>query len=251
MSAEQLARSCRPEVDWKLSQYLADELNTVVVAPDYRLAPWYPFPHGLEQCVGVVRWIASGGLSLALSGKRSFSIDSSNIAISGASAGGNLAAATALLAIRDPLPNESRISSLGLLYPVMDLSASYEEKIARVDEAYILPPWMSHLFSAAYLPPPRDRADPRVSPARAPENELAQFPSTLVLTASRDYLAWEADTFAERLKALGVETRHQRFDNVGHGFDAMIARDPIQKKWDDEAKVKAWAMIVDMFKAKI
>lgn len=76
-----------------------------VVALDYRLAPEFPFPDGLNDCVRAVEYLAKHAGELR--------IDSSRITLGGDSSGGNLALATALTeACR------GKIESLLLFYPV-------------------------------------------------------------------------------------------------------------------------------------
>lgn len=118
-----------------------------------------------------------------------------------------------------------------------------------LDPSRTLPPWLSKFFLTAYLPPPRNASDPLVSPALAPREVLAQLPSTVVLTAAYDYLADEADAFAESLKEAGVkEVVHRRFEDVGHGFDGIPAWDKKQRMLNEKAKDEAWGMIADMFR---
>lgn len=195
----------------------------------------------------------SGGLSLSLekaphSSNTSLKIDSTRIALSGGSAGSNLACALTVLTLARPLPHDTTISAQGLLYPSLNLAVPYEEKIARVDPARILPQWASRFFLRAYLPPPRTVSDPLVSPALAPDAIVTQFPPTVILTAAYDYLAHEADEFATRLNGLGVKVKNRRFEDVGHGFDGIPARDQRQRMLNHKARDEAWGMIADVFR---
>ena len=69
---------------------VADVAGVVVVSVDYRLAPQHPFPAGLEDCCSVVGHLAEHG--------ERYGVRSDRLALWGDSAGGNLAAATCLVA---------------------------------------------------------------------------------------------------------------------------------------------------------
>lgn len=194
----------------------------------------------------------SGGLSQSLissghSYARKFSeaLDTSRIALTGGSAGSNLAAALTTLTITRPLPNQTRVASLSLLYPALNLAVPYAEKLARVDPERVLPQWASQFFLRAYLPPPRSATDPFVSPALSPLSVLKQYPPTVILTAAYDYLAHEAETFAEQLRAEGVNVKVRRFEDVGHGFDGIPTWDRRQRMLNSEARDIAWGMIAE------
>jgi len=88
---------------------IAHELDCTVVSVDYRLAPEHPFPAGFNDCLATYQWMQASGEALG--------IDTSRVAIGGASAGGGLAAGLALK-LRDlgePLPALQL-----LLYPMID-----------------------------------------------------------------------------------------------------------------------------------
>ncbi len=68
-------------------RYFASALDIVVAAVDYRLAPESPFPLPLHDCHDALSWLAGRP-----------DVDPHRIAVGGASAGGGLAAAVALLA---------------------------------------------------------------------------------------------------------------------------------------------------------
>jgi len=248
---------CRPETEAQICRYLADELGCVVLAPDYAKAPRHPWPYALEQIYSLLDWCARGELNKLLetlcAGNvgEAPQVNSKLIAISGGSAGSNLAACVTLLAIERPLSNQAKIASIALLYPALNLAVAYHEKLARVDPKHVLPQWMSKFFLHSYLPPPRLANDPLISPMLAEDAQLSQFPPTAILSADRDYLAHEADEFAGKLERCGVFVRNRRFMNVGHGFDGIPVRDPIQKGHNVEATNLAWGMIRDIFRENI
>ncbi|KAH7102260.1 Alpha/Beta hydrolase protein [Auriculariales sp. MPI-PUGE-AT-0066] len=243
---------CRPEIEYSLAQTMADELGTVVVAPDYHKAPYRPYPHALLQCRAVLEWIASGGLSLLL--PASVTVDTTRIALSGCSAGGNLAAALTLLAVRVPLPHTAQVTGLGLLYPALDLSRTYSQKLALSQpEVQVLPRWLSLFFFHSYLPQPIDKTDPLVSPLLAKDAELERFPRTAVITADHDYLADEGDAFVNKLKSLRVEVHHRKFEEVGHAFD-LVPVVPWSRKMiarNRQAKQEAHALVVEVLREAV
>lgn len=89
-----------------LTAALASDLNAMVIAVDYRLAPEQPFPAGFNDCLAVWRALQAQALRL--------DIDPRRVVIAGDSAGGNLAAAVCL-ALRDG--RERQPLGQVLLYP--------------------------------------------------------------------------------------------------------------------------------------
>ena len=69
---------------------LATALDAVVVATDYRRAPEHKFPAAADDCYAALEWAAEHAAELK--------IDETRLAVAGDSAGGNLAAAVALMA---------------------------------------------------------------------------------------------------------------------------------------------------------
>lgn len=92
--------------DDRLCRRFADELGATVASVQYRLAPQHPYPASLEDCYSALKWLA------ALP-----AVDPARVAIGGASAGGGLAAALALLA-RDR--GEVPVAAQLLVYPMLD-----------------------------------------------------------------------------------------------------------------------------------
>jgi acetyl esterase len=177
----------------------------VVASVDYRLAPEHKFPAGSEDCLQATRWAATHAAALGA--------DASRIAVAGDSAGGNMAAVTALR-LRDE--GGPALRGQLLLYPVTDYytpgTPSYEENA----EGYGLTRDTMKWFWDHYLRDPSEGAHPHASPLRAPD--LSGLPSTLVITAEYDPLRDEGEFYAEKLKAAGVPTAVTRYNGVNHGF---------------------------------
>ncbi|KZV80266.1 hypothetical protein EXIGLDRAFT_781185 [Exidia glandulosa HHB12029] len=244
----------KAQFEHRAARRMADELGTIVVCPNYHKAPGYPYPFALYEMHAVLDWIASGGLSAVVKTHReSFVVDTTRIALSGGSAGGNLAACLALLTQKKPLCNNSSVVALGLLYPHVDAATPFEEKLDAMDNKkdVALPPWVSKFFLKAYLPPPRNFADPYVSPLRASPERLALFPETVLVTASKDYLAREGDQFAEKLQKAGVSVRHIQCQGVAHAFDLDPAFSKSQRQRNQAATEESWGTIIDVFRGAL
>lgn len=184
---------------------LAASVPAIVVSVDYRLAPEHPYPAALEDCEAVLRWIAKEGASLGG--------DPSRIAIGGASAGGNLSAALALK-MRDE--GGPPIAFQYLMVPATDLSGTREwHSFEEAYDGYVLTvPGIEQMIDA-YVPDPRQRMDPYVSPLL--EGRLEGLPPALVVTALFDPLRDQGEAYARRLEAAGVPVTLHREDAL-HGL---------------------------------
>jgi acetyl esterase len=77
---------------------------------------------------------------------------------------------------------------------------------------------MARLFDAAYVGDREAAQDPLVSPRFATVEQVRSFPPTLVITASEDSLAPEAEAFKDKLIEAAVAVTFQRFEGAAHGF---------------------------------
>ncbi|MDP6377949.1 MAG: alpha/beta hydrolase [Pseudomonadales bacterium] len=174
-----------------------------VVAVDYRLAPETRYPGAINDCFDATAWIAS---SDEFSGP---------LAVGGDSAGGNLAAATALMA-RDR--GAAELVFQLLVYPVTNAdftTVSYRDNA----EDYFLTRGAMQWFWDHYVPDAGTRADPYCAPLRAPD--LAALPPALVITAEYDPLRDEGEAYAAALEAAGVPVTLTRYPGQIHGFFGM------------------------------
>ena len=177
----------------------------VVASVDYRLAPEHKFPAGLEDCLHATRWVALHAGQLGG--------DPSRIVVGGDSAGGNMAAVTAIR-VRDE--GGPALCGQLLLYPVTDYhtpgTPSYEENA----EGYGLTRDTMKWFWAHYLRDPSEGTNSHASPLRA--LDLSSLPPALVITAEYDPLRDEGEIYAKKLRTAGVPTALSRYDGVNHGF---------------------------------
>ncbi len=176
----------------------------VVVSVDYRLAPEHRFPAGLEDAYAALEWVAAQAADIG--------VDADRLAIGGASAGGNLAAAVAMLARERDGP---RIRLQILSYPICDTTLSQASHRENADGP-LLSAGMMAWFIRQYLPDGGDRADSRIALLNAPD--LTGLPPALIITAECDPLRDEAEAFAARLREAGIETDCARYDGMVHGF---------------------------------
>jgi acetyl esterase len=186
---------------------LANASGCSVVSVDYRLAPEHRFPAAPEDCYAALRFVAERGAELG--------IDPRRLALAGDSAGGNLAAVTALLA-RERRGPDLRFQLL--IYPVADHrfdTASYRDNA----EGYFLTAAMMRWFWGHYLERPEQGDDPLASPLRA--KDLAGLPPAQVITAEYDPLRDEGEAYAARLREAGVATELLRYPGQIHGFFSL------------------------------
>lgn len=179
---------------------LAAQSGATVVAVDYRLAPEHPFPAAVDDAKAVVEALQRDGAALGVDGAR--------LAVAGDSAGGNLAAATALMV--------TGLRAQLLVYPVLDCveeSASYEAFAT----GHFLTREAMRYYVRTYLPNAGDRARVEASPLRHAEKVLGA-PPALVVTAEADVLRDEGLAYVEALRAAGVEVESESGRGMLHGF---------------------------------
>jgi acetyl esterase/lipase len=187
----------------------ADEAGVLVASVEYRLAPEQPFPAALDDCYTALKWLASRP-----------DVDSARIAIGGASAGGGLAAALTILAHER---GEVPIAFQLLVYPMLDDRTAARDGL---DQSRFRM-WnnkSNHFGWQAYtgLDPGRDGVPPLAAPARY--EDLSGLPPAWVGVGTLDLFFDEDMTFAERLRAAGVDCESFVVEGAFHGFDYVVPR---------------------------
>jgi acetyl esterase len=174
-----------------------------VVSVDYRLAPEHVFPAAADDAYDALVWAASDG---GLAGGRP-------VVVAGDSAGGNLAAVSALRA-RDV--GGPAIALQLLVYPVVDCDLDRRSYHQYDGDELILNRRDMHWFWDHYAADPAARVNPYASPLRAPS--LAGLPPAYLVTAEHDPLRDEGFAYADRLRAERVPVEHRHYGSQIHAF---------------------------------
>lgn len=208
--------------DDRLCRELCRRLGIVVAAVDYRLAPDHPFPTPLEDCFDALTWVCDQPY-----------VDARQLAVGGASAGGNLAAALAHLA-RD---RDVKLALQLLSYPMLDdrtcLRTDIDEQPFRAwDSTSNAFGWRSYTG----VEPGSEDMPPLASPARV--TDLSGLAPAWLGVGTADLFHDEDLAYAERLTAAGVSCAVYIAEGAFHGFDSVAPRTSVTRAFR-EAQLKA------------
>ena len=191
-----------------LCRRLANRSGVIVVSVDYRLAPEHRYPAGVEDSSAALDWVAANAAA--------FGGDPTRLAVSGDSAGGNLAAVAANRAVDAGGP---ALRCQALIYPVTDHGRGDHETRRTMGEIFPIPTPVMEWFHEHYFGHADSVFEPDASPLR--RENMSGLPPTLVLTAGLDPLCSEGKAYADRLEAAGVAVRYTQYDRTIHGFMQM------------------------------
>lgn len=184
-----------------LAADLSVAAKCAVLLPDYRLAPEYPFPAGLEDCVAAHDWLIGNGPSGPAPAKATF--------IAGDSAGGNLTLAT-LLALRDrkrPLPAGG-----------IPLSAATDFTLASASLKDVHDP----IISARTMPEFRSRylgeTDPRNPLASPVFGDYHGIPPLLIQVGEHEMLRDDSVRVAKKARDDGIPVKFAIWPGMVHVF---------------------------------
>lgn len=213
----------------RLMRSYAAGAGCAVIGPDYALSPEARFPQALEECAEVVRQVARNAAA--------WGFDPARIVVGGDSAGGNLAAAVALL-LRETDP-DIRLAGLLINYGVLD-SATDTPGYREFADGYTLTQAKMRFYWDCYCPDVSLRVSPFAAPLRA---DLSGLPPVLVHIAELDVLAGENHAFIAKLQEAGVPVASRVFPGTIHGFLRALGHVPAA----DAAIADAAAWLRDRF----
>lgn len=212
----------KPEQDDALCERIVEEVSCVVVSVDYRLSPEHPFPAAPEDCYAALRWVAASAAELG--------IDAARIGVGGASAGGGLAAAVALMA-RDR--KEVPLIFELLIYPCLDdrhITPSSQAIAARGmlwERGSSLRGWSAYLGADH-----QGEVSPYAAPARVAD--VAGLPPTYIMIGALDLMRDENIEYAMRLMQAEVPTQLHVYPGAFHGFDLLASTAAVSQRATSE-----------------
>ncbi len=190
---------------------LANATQHTVLSVEYRLAPEYPFPTGLEDCYEVVQHL--------LTYPDLFGVKAEAITLIGDSAGANLIAALSLL-IRERKGKQVRQQIL--IYPLLynnHTKTSPYRSMQDNAEGYLLTEKRINHYIDLYLEDKTDLENPYFAPLLA--QDLSKQPDTLIITAEYDPLRDEGEDYAKRLQEAGNDVWCHRVADSVHGYFSL------------------------------
>lgn len=175
--------------------------HAIVISVEYRLAPEYPFPLGLDDCYQAV--LNRGQVLSELRWDQ-------QLILGGDSAGGSITASLTARSALDPLLS---FDKQVLIYPCVDYTMSFPS-IERNGKGYLLERSRMSWYFDHYFQNGEDRYS--ASPLFAPLPE--RIPATLLVTAGFDPLCDEGYAYLEKLSEAGAQVRHTHFPDMIHAF---------------------------------
>jgi epsilon-lactone hydrolase len=204
-----------PETVAPFAAALAARCAVTVICPTYRLAPEYPFPAGLRDCLTVL---------VALS-----KYAQSPLCLSGDSAGGGLAATLAAMAAGLNIS----LAGLVLLSPWLDLTVSSASYSANADTDPLFSADAAREAAGLYLQG-IDADEPLASPLLG---AVKAFPPSFITVGAGEVLLDDAEHLHARLCSAGIAsrlevvadmehvavTRDRTLPGAAQTFDALVA----------------------------
>ena len=214
----------RAKQDDRLCGRTAAALGIPVISAEYRLAPDHPFPAPLDDAYAAWTWLHDNAGTLG--------IDSMRIAIGGESAGGGLAAALVQRVVDEEGP---RPRAQWLFCPMLDDRTAARRELDAIDNfvwnnAKNRFGWRSYLGKEPGAP----ALPAYAAPAR--REDLATMPPTWIGVGDIDLFHEEDRTYADRLKAAGIDTQFVTVPGGPHGFETWAPDNPVSLEFIGQAQ---------------
>ncbi|MEZ5630153.1 MAG: alpha/beta hydrolase [Burkholderiaceae bacterium] len=199
---------------------LALASGAAVLSLDYRLAPEHRFPTAVHDAWDALQWLAREGAAR-------LGLDATRLAVGGDSAGGTLAAVSAIHARDAGL----RLALQLLIYPGttdhQDTDSHAEFAHGPVLDKQLIDWFFHHYIDSV------DRSDWRFAPLR--HDDVEGVAPAWIGLAECDPLVDEGVHYADKLRAAGVPVALEIYRGVVHGFITMARSIPEALQLREEA----------------
>ena len=185
--------------------HIAARAGARAFIPDYRLAPEHPFPAATDDVLACYRGLAGSAVR--------------RIALTGDSAGGNLALGLASRVTGEAVSTKAPVG-IAVLSPVTDLTlsgASYHTRA--VADPFFTSPQVAELVNS-YLGS-ADAKQPLASPLHG---QLAGMSPVRIHVGDDEVLLDDSLRYAERAVTAGVDARVDVWMGMPHGFPVSIGK---------------------------
>ncbi|OSC96474.1 alpha/beta-hydrolase [Trametes coccinea BRFM310] len=215
--------------DYRL-KVLAVELQVAIVAADYRLAPEYPFPTGLNDTWAILKW--------SVQNARRIKADASKaLIIGGQSAGATYAAALVQRTVRDHTFVQHRITGQLLQIPPLLHPDATPDELKDKMTSYVQNATSSPILWSSHMRDYYDKlqgspSDPDLSPLLQPSFE--GLPPTYLQICGGDPTRDDGLVYAEKLQAAGIPTKLDVYPGAPHGFHLVFPQTEMALKFNQD-----------------
>ncbi len=179
---------------------VALEGDCAVAALNYRLAPAHPYPAALEDIRQAVSYLRTNAAH--------WGCDSTQIAVGGDSAGGNLALAAGM-----SVPGIDKIIPI---YPVTKLFTEITPSWTTYGQGYGNDAELLEAFNEAYAN--HDERNPLISVGLSSDEALKSLPPALFISAGHDILLDQTAELVDRMNSLGCSVSYHVYPTATHLF---------------------------------
>lgn len=226
-----------PDIVEQMCKLLVQNLDCVAFNVDYRLCPENHYPAPFDDCWYATKW--------AFAHAADFGGDNTRMAVSGDSAGGNLAAT---ITLRDREEKTGMVKLQVLLYPAVNIAGKETEFYHGIDQSKyicskrhekVLKATLSlmsgmlggdegsavetSMLDAVYLQGNLPKEHMYASPILA---DFTGLPATMLIFGEHDFLVFEDFAYAQHAVKAGVNIKTIIYRGMGHGFADQIGIAP-------------------------
>lgn len=217
-----------PDIVEQMCKVLVRDLDCVVLNVDYRLCPEAHYPQPFDDCWAATCWAYEHAEELGAAKKK--------IAVSGDSAGGNLAAA---ITLRDRERGTNMVGLQALIYPAVNISGKHTEFYQGTDPSQyrttkrckkpvkamyqmmgmLVSGGSGNMLEDVYLQGNLKSEHIYASPIL---DDFHDVPPTLLAFGEHDFLAFEDFAYARHAAKAGVNLKTIIYRGLGHGFADQV-----------------------------